>query len=477
MARPGPSTLLYGGNTSCVEVRCDDGTLIVLDCGTGAWGLGRALLAAAEGPVRGHLFLTHTHWDHIQGFPFFGPLFVAGNEWDVYGPGGAGSQLEATLAGQMEYEYFPISLGQLGATIRIHDLDEGTYQIGGAQVTARYMNHPGVTLGYRIEAGGQVVVYVADHEPHSRHQPDAMLGARMAAAGAGVQLSGPVHREDRQHIEFLRNAGLAIHDAQYTAEEYPAKMGWGHTPAETAVEFAVAAGVKRLALFHHDPARGDTELATLEHACQAHAADAGGIGGSLEVFAAMEGMLVELEERAVVVAARGTEGGRGDRSLAALGMTGEGQESGRVAVKTQDIVLIVDDDDQIVRLLKRALQSEQLRLISASDAETALRLVRRDRPDLVLLDWRMPGRDGLDVCRAIRAERDPQLRNIPVVLLTAETASEDTAAAFDAGVTDYLTKPFGVAHVRARVHEWLMRGHSAVEEPGEGVTLEGRRSA
>src|ERR671934_495855 len=122
LAKPGPTTLRYGGNTSCVEIRTADGTLVVLDCGTGAHGLGQALLASGERPLRGHLLITHTHWDHIQGFPFFAPLFVPGSEWDLYAPGGLGQQLEATLAGQMAYTYFPVRLDELGATLRCHDL-------------------------------------------------------------------------------------------------------------------------------------------------------------------------------------------------------------------------------------------------------------------------------------------------------------------------------------------------------------------
>ena len=134
LAKPGRITLRHGGNTSCVEVRGDDGTLIVLDCGTGAHGLGQALLSA--GPrCDGHLMITHTHWDHIQGFPFFAPLFVPGNTWDIYAPGALGRQLEQTLAGQMEYNYFPVTLAQLAATIRFHDIAEGEFAIGEMRVT------------------------------------------------------------------------------------------------------------------------------------------------------------------------------------------------------------------------------------------------------------------------------------------------------------------------------------------------------
>src|SRR5439155_8947525 len=192
LAVPGPTTLRYGGNTSCVEVRTADGTLIVLDCGTGAHRLGLALASNGR-PVRGHLMITHTHWDHIQGFPFFAPLFNPDNEWDIYAPGDLGHQLEDTLAGQMEYEYFPVTLGQLGATIRYHELTEGTFDLGAVQVTTRYLNHPGLALGYRLEAGDVAVVYVTDHEPHSRHQHEAADRAQRL----------PVHREDQRHVEFL----------------------------------------------------------------------------------------------------------------------------------------------------------------------------------------------------------------------------------------------------------------------------------
>ena len=149
LAKPGRITLRHGGNTSCVEVRGDDGALIVLDCGTGAHGLGQALLSA--GPrCDGHLLITHTHWDHIQGFPFFAPLFVPGNTWDIYAPGALGLQLERLLAGQMEYNYFPVTLAQLAATIRFHDIAEGEFAIGEMRVTTQYLNHPALTLGYQI---------------------------------------------------------------------------------------------------------------------------------------------------------------------------------------------------------------------------------------------------------------------------------------------------------------------------------------
>ncbi len=437
LAKPGPSTVRYGGNTSCVEVRAPDGTLIVLDCGTGAHELGQALLATGERPIRGHLFITHTHWDHIQGFPFFAPLFDPGNEWHVYAPQGLGQHLENTLAGQMAYTYFPVNLVQLGATIHYHELAEGSFNLGSVRVTTRFLNHPGLAMGYRLEAAGVSVVYATDHEPHSRHLGDTTDGKDGIA---------PVHREDQRHVEFLAGADLVIHDAQYTLEEYPKKVTWGHTPAERAVDLACAAGVRRLALFHHDPLRTDEDIDRLVEVCRQRAKT--GAGG-LEVIAAAEGQIIELTAPTPEMArsrATSSEAAAvpvGPSRLAPAGMT----------------VLIVDDDPDIVRLLTMTLRSEGFRLLTASDGDAALALARVERPDLLLLDWNMPGRDGLEVCRALRAEDDPDLREVPVVLLTAQARAEDTAAGFAAGVTDYVTKPFKPAYVRARVHAWLMRSH------------------
>ncbi len=438
LARPGPDTVRYGGNTSCVEVRAADGTLIVLDCGTGAHDLGLALLASEERRRRGHLLITHTHWDHIQGFPFFAPLFAAGHEWDVYAPQGLGQRLGDTLAGQMEYAYFPITLAQLAATVRYHELVEGSFHLGMVCVTARYLNHPGLALGYRLEAGGATVVYATDHEPHSRHHPPAETSVPTAW----------VHQEDQRHVEFLADADLVIHDAQYTLEEYPQKMGWGHSPAELVVDFALAAGVKRLALFHHDPLRSDEALDRLVAACRRRVAAS---GGSLDVFAAAEGQVIELAGSTPVAAGVA-------RTTPALTTA-----RGRWETSGARTILIVDDDPDIIRLLTAALEREGFRLLSASDGESALAVARAGRPDLVLLDWNMPGRTGLEVCRALRADPDLRLRQVPVVLLTAQSEAEDAAAGFAAGVTDYVTKPFRPSHIRSRVHAWLLRSRPTPE--------------
>jgi len=431
LPKPGRTTLRYGGNTSCVEVRTAAGTLIVLDCGTGAHELGQALLETERHPLRGHLLISHTHWDHIQGFPFFAPLFTRDTEWDIYAPGGLGKRLEEILAGQMEYTYFPVTLEQLDATVRYHDLVEGAFEIEDVHVAARFLNHPALTLGYRLEVGGASLVYAVDHEPHAGHHTDAGDPDRVR----------PVHQEDQRHIEFLGGADLVIHDATYTLDEYPKRVGWGHSPVEYAVDVAVAARARRLALFHHAPLRDDDAVDRLLAECRARAAAR---GSSLEIFAAAEGQVVELPERGR------RDAGRSDdtaRRLMVAGGTGLG-------LKT---VLIVDDAPDIVTLLMRALDGEGFRLLSAEDGESALQIARAERPDLILLDWILPGRDGLEVCRALRAESDPKLRDVPVVLITAQTEPEHIAAGFAAGATDYLTKPFRVAHVRSRVRGWLLR--------------------
>jgi CheY-like chemotaxis protein len=428
--KPGPATIRYGGNTSCVEVR-SNATLIVLDCGTGAHELGQHIVARAPGPTRGYLLITHTHWDHIQGFPFFAPLFVPGSEWDVYAPRQPGRTLEEILAGQMQRTYFPVPLGELAATIRYRELTEGAFELDGVRVTTRYLNHPAPSLGYRLEANGVSVVYATDHEPHSRHHPDA----RGEAAR--------VHREDERHIEYLAGADLVIHDATYTLEEYPDKLSWGHTPAEWAVDFAVAARARRLALFHHEPLRTDVALDAVLARCRQRLP----AGATTEVFAAAEG-------QALLV----TRAGDGPVAAGTLAAT----PAERPPSIQGTTILIADDDPDVMAVIVETLEPEGYRVLTAADGGHALALARKERPDIVVLDWMMPGLDGLSVCRALRGDDDPALARVPVVLITGRQDAQDTAAGFEAGVTDYLTKPFKPSHLLARLQSWLLRSRTGV---------------
>jgi len=426
LAKPGRDTLQYGGNTACTEIRTDDGSLIVLDCGTGANDLGRQLLL--EKLYRGHLLITHTHWDHIQGFPFFGPLFHHDGAWSVYAPAGLGTTLEETLSGQMRYEYFPVTLDQLGAQIDFHDLTEGEFNLGSVRVTARYLNHPAPTLGYRLEVGGATVVYASDHEPHSQH--------------THARTNLPVHREDIRHLEFLADADLVIHDAQYTAEEYLDKVGWGHTAMEVAVEFALAANVHRLALFHHDPFRDDDTLNGLVEMCREMVAAR---GGNLDVCGAAEGVSVDLPEGSAPRPR--LEAGTDLQALVPTGL--------RPKVKTK--VLIAVKDPALKRMLPFALRPEGFDIVNAADGKAAVEKTRKERPSLVLMEWDMPGLNGLEVCRALRDDEDDELIRVPVVLITERAEAGEISAAFEAGVTDYVSAPFTPQYIRSRVYAWIRR--------------------
>ncbi len=426
IAKPGRTTLRYGGNTSCVEVRSDDGTLLVLDCGTGAHGLGVELMSRSRGRLRGHLLIGHTHWDHIQGFPFFAPLFASSSDWEIYAPGGRGRSMERALEGQMAYEYSPIAMESVSANLRLHNLTEGVFELGGIRVTTQYLNHPALTLGYRLEADGATLVYATDHEPHSLHPLDAPPGSEL------------VHHEDRKHVRFLEGADLVIHDAQYTLEEFPAKSGWGHMPVERAVDYAILARAKRLALFHHDPSRDDDAV---DEVC-AIASERASRGDHVpQVFAAAEGEVLEL---------------RGDQPRGAV----RGQPSALLSAASRPpgTVLVVEDDPDMVALLEAALRPEGVRLLHAGDGESALKLAHQERPSLILLDLMLPARDGMEVCRTLRADPDPAMADVPILMLTGTKLKEnDLVEAFLAGATDYLLKPVKPTLVRSRVRGWLLR--------------------
>ena len=283
IATPGPATIRFGGNTSCIELTTDGGAHVILDCGTGARELGNALIANSSGPITATILFTHTHWDHIQGFPFFAPLFVSGNHFDVYGPEGSHLSLRDVLAGQMEHHYFPVELDQLAARINYRDFSEGVHELNALTIHAIRMNHPSPTLGYRIEAHGVSALYLSDHEPYSE---------RLWRDGARPgRIDSILDEGDRRHAEYMWNADVLIHEAQYTPEEYPAKRQWGHSTFAYAVGLAAAAGVKRVFLTHHDPSHDDAAVEAIEQRARALASE---LGSSMEVSCAYEGCEIEL---------------------------------------------------------------------------------------------------------------------------------------------------------------------------------------
>lgn len=422
IAKPGPDTVRYGGNTSCVQLESEAGTLLILDCGTGAHDLGQALMAERPGSLQGHILIGHTHWDHIQGIPFFAPLFVPGNEWDFYAPQGFGKSLRETLAGQMQYSYFPITMDALGAEVRYHNLVEGSFQVGDIRVCTRYLNHTALTLGFRITVDGVVIVYACDHEPHARQSavaPNEIIG------------------QDRDHADFLRNADLVIHDAQYTVEEYPDKIGWGHSTLDYAVAICRSAGVKRLALTHHDPLRNDESVDSVMEAMRSRLGEEPGI----EVFAAAEGQVIELKNEDAV-----SERHEEDRETgSALGSA--------VAFNGQAILLGMSECRE-AELIARAVEADTLRLIPCPNADELARRYEAERPDLVLLAEGLLPDGELRACRSIRAVGDDHARQVPIVVVTSRSDAKDQSHAW---VTDWLQAPFSTEYARTRIRAWLLR--------------------
>jgi len=238
IAAPGAENARYGGNTSCVEVRGPDGTLVVLDAGTGIRRLGATL---GRTHPRIDLLLTHLHMDHLQGLGFFGPLFDPEVEVHVWGPATSTTPLRQRLMRYLSPPLFPVHLRDVPRLV-LHDLTRGTFELGEFRVTADLLCHPGFTLGYRLETPRHAVAYLSDHEP-------ALGAARFP--GTPEWTSG---------YALARDADLLLHDAQYTRAEYPTHAGWGHSAIDDTIAFAALAGVRHLVTFHHDPTHGDDAL-------------------------------------------------------------------------------------------------------------------------------------------------------------------------------------------------------------------------
>ncbi|RKY00213.1 MAG: MBL fold metallo-hydrolase [Spirochaetes bacterium] len=293
---PGPETVKYGGNTTCLEIRLNNGKIIIIGAGSGIRALGNKLVMEdmKKGPLDIDLFLSHTHWDHIMGFPFFTPIFIPGNKIRVHGPVNIGDEdLEQIVAGQMSYNYFPVKADELAADIEYKVLKEGHFELsGGVKITTKILNHPIIDLGYRIEADDRVLVTVYDHEPFRNlfeSNPDDPDYDEIAVREG----QKAAEENNRRVLEFIRGADLLVHDAQYTNREYTSsKLGWGHSPMELVVKNGILMGVKRLALFHHDPTRKDVELDALERKIRARVKKIKKT--NIDVFFAREGMEIKL---------------------------------------------------------------------------------------------------------------------------------------------------------------------------------------
>jgi CheY-like chemotaxis protein/phosphoribosyl 1,2-cyclic phosphodiesterase len=382
-------------------------------------------------PISTVILLSHTHWDHIQGFPFFAPAFVPGSTLTVCGPEGSARSLPEVLAGQMEYTYFPVELGQLAAKINYVDLREGSYEIEGLRIRTQYLNHPAIALGYRVEADDLGVAYLCDHEPYS----NTLWGGN----GRPVTIDSIVHVNDRRHAAFMMSADVVIHDAQYTPEEYGEKKNWGHSTYEYVVQLAMTANVRKLFLTHHDPSHDDTFVAGIEKRAQALVKAA---GSPMQVTCAFEGCTEDLQSN--------PHGAHQAETL----------DADTAHVDSSSLTVLVVDDDEDLRLLaSRVLTKIGYTVLEASGGVEGLEMIKKSRPDLVLLDLAMPAPGGVEVLRAIRS--NPDLANLAVIVMTASGDEATTRESFEAGATDFVTKPFTPPQLNARVRTCFARSTAA----------------
>lgn len=239
LPRPGPESVRYGGNTSCVSLTFPRGQFFIFDAGTGIRSVGEDLVQSGRLRTEGKIFISHPHWDHINSLPFFAPLYIPGNDYEILGPMHGSMGIERLVSAQMDGAYFPITVREFGARVTYRDLREGTYDVGGLSVSTMLLSHPGYCLGYRVDYAGRSFSYITDNE---MFLPDADYYA-------------PDYMDNL--AAFVRGTDVLVTDATYTDTEYASKVGWGHSCLSQVVELACRAEVKGLYLFHHDPAQDD----------------------------------------------------------------------------------------------------------------------------------------------------------------------------------------------------------------------------
>jgi phosphoribosyl 1,2-cyclic phosphodiesterase len=285
---PGPDTVIYGGNTSCIEIRADD-RLIIVDIGTGARPLGDWLMAndlKKYGKVKADIFVSHTHWDHILGFPMFSPIYIPGTELSITGPVSFEEDtLESIIQTQLSFRYWPVRAEELAAKIEYRQIKETELDLGGGLILkSKFLNHPAMCLGYRFEYKGKSVATVFDHEPYRNlfttnpedkgFDPETAREGQIAAA-----------EENEKIAAFVRDVDILVHDTHYTPEAYPKHIGWGHACTDHAVEIITGSKTKKLVFYHHDPIHTDSQLEQLEKRYAGKS--------SAEIIMAKEGMVLE----------------------------------------------------------------------------------------------------------------------------------------------------------------------------------------
>jgi phosphoribosyl 1,2-cyclic phosphodiesterase len=276
---PGHKTRRYGGNTSCVAIEIGD-RLFICDGGTGLRELGLDLLSRKREKLEAHLFFSHMHWDHIQGFPFFVPAYAPDNDLYVYETAPGEDRVQRLLHGQMRSEYFPVTFSDLGARIHGRHFSESSLELAGVRVRCFEQKHPGRSFAYSFESGGKKVVYATDSELDLLLE-DPELPERDPEA---------LRRLPAPLVDFMRGADLLIADGQYTDEEYPKKRGWGHARSNTVVDLARQAEIAQCAIFHHDPMHSDDLVDEKIAAAQTRVERS---GGGPQIFGAREGLALK----------------------------------------------------------------------------------------------------------------------------------------------------------------------------------------
>jgi len=288
---PGKNTVEFGGNTSCLEIRADE-RLVVIDLGTGVKPLGDWVMGNdfKAGSLDMDIFISHTHWDHIMGFPMFTPIFIPGAKMRIRGPVSFNDDTLASIIGdQLSYRYWPVRQVELAAQIEYQELKETTLDLGGGlKVRTKYLNHPILCLGYRFEYQGKSIATAYDHEPFRNLFPtdpeDPCYDEVAAQEGETA-----AKEENEKILNFIKDADVLIHDAQYSTEEFQKHPGWGHSSYDCAIDAASQAGVKKLVFFHHDPNHTDEQLGSLE---EKYKEEVKGKSGP-EIIMAREGFTVE----------------------------------------------------------------------------------------------------------------------------------------------------------------------------------------
>lgn len=285
---PGPDTVIYGGNTACLEIRADD-RLIIVDLGTGIRPLGDWLMENDYkkcGKISADIFITHTHWDHILGFPMFAPVYIPGTELRITGPVSfEDDSLQSVVETQLSYRYWPVRAEELAARIEYNQIKETEIDLGGSLiVTSKFLNHPVLCLGYRFDYQGKSIAVVFDHEPFRNlfetNSSDPGYDGETAKEGEIAAAEG-----NERIFNFISGADIVIHDAQYLQDEYLRHIGWGHASFSHAIEAVKSADVKKLVFFHHDPSRTDTQLEQIEKKYANN--------GGAEIIMSKEGMILQ----------------------------------------------------------------------------------------------------------------------------------------------------------------------------------------